>query len=702
MKQISNYKQATVADLEGNGFLEEITKIHVVSYKPFDSKEIRSIPGNETERIKQLLTWHMDSKVPMVFHNGICFDVRVFEKLLNIDLSSLMLIDSLELSWYIEPNRSQHGLDDFFEAFGIPKPKVVDWHNEPYEVYENRCVDDVKINFALWQDQMQRLENLYGISKSQIDLNLVGGRRVSEDEEIYLDQFVGNFSREQWIEKLLTFLMFKRDMAALREKTKCFMDKPGLVKFEGELGGKLQAAKEELEAVMPHVPQYSKKTPPKKPHKKDRSLSAAGVKWNDLVERVGTKDHLGNTLVEWLGDEKKMKVITKYDPPKISSPEQIKRLLFSKGWKPQTFKWVTDEDAKQAWVESGFKKSMKPKPRGIPQINRDGDDGKELCPSVQALAEEIPEIRVYEKYTVIKHRFDTVKGFLTRMGEGNLIEAGVGGLTNTLREKHRGVVNLPGIDKMYGKNIRGSFIAGEGFTLLGSDLSGLEDRTKHHFMIPHDPEYVATMMDENYDAHIKMALTANMITPKEFDEYLQGIKPDHVKAARSKGKTTNYACVYNSGAETLARSSGMPLPEAKKLLKAYWELNWAVKAIAEEQNIIQDAYGQKWLINPVNGFCYSLRKESDRFSTLCQGTGSFFFDMWINNIMTKMEQAFKTKRLSLLMHDEFMVRFKDSEKIKNIMRNITNSALEEVNAEFKLRRPLGCDVQFGHNYAEIH
>jgi len=37
-----------------------------------------------------------------------------------------------------------------------------------------------------------------------------------------------------------------------------------------------------------------------------------------------------------------------------------------------------------------------------PQITVAGDEGKELCPSLLELAEEVPEIKVYAKYCVLK------------------------------------------------------------------------------------------------------------------------------------------------------------------------------------------------------------------------------------------------------------------------------------------------------------
>jgi len=407
-----------------------------------------------------------------------------------------------------------------------------------------------------------------------------------------------------------------------------------------------------------------------------------------------------------------VKVLVGYEEPNGNSPEQIKNFLYSKGWKPQTFKYEKDEEAFNAWVSKKPKegathqawkmwKEARPEEKAIPQITVAGDEGKELCPSLLELAEEVPEIKVYAKYCVLKHRLGVLNGFKRDLYQGKL-QARINGFTNTLRVQHAEVVNLPGIDKAYGKIVRGVLVAGKGRISVGSDLSSLEDRVKHHFMLAHDPDYVATMQQEDFDPHILMALIAKMITQEEFDQFKLGNKTANAKAARKKGKTTNYASVYNAGAAKIAQAAGVDLKEGKVLHEAYWKLNWSVKTIAEEQVVIKDSRGHKWLINPINGFCYSLRKESDRFSTLAQGTGSFFFDMWVDRILTKMEEKYGKKTLTFSAHDECVIVINDVERYKAEFAVMIKEAIESVNVEYKLRRRLGCETQFGQRYSEIH
>lgn len=664
MKSIYNWKQATVADLESDNLLDKATKLHVLGFQ-MNEKDIQTFRGSsESQRIVKFFQWHMDNEIPIVMHNGISFDVPLMEKLFGIDLSKLMLIDTLAVSWYLNFERRTHGLGTFHEEYGIEKPAVDDWSEQPYEVYQNRVVEDVKINQALWKDLKKRLIEIYTTAKIEIDAGAVGGKRISSDEVLAIDELVG-LSVEEHINRLLTFLMFKMDCARLQEKTMWEVDVDLLLETEAKLEVICNEAKDELESAMPKVPQYTKKEAPKKPFKKDGTLSATGIKWKELMEVYEAKDvdEYGTLRVQTTEVKGVFKVLNGYEEPSASSPIQVKNLLYSHNWSPISFKYEKDEEKFNAWIAKKPKegshhskwnewKDCKPEERAIPQITVGGDDGKELCESVLELAEQVPEIRKYAEYNVAKHRLGVIKGFIRDLKNGKWLQARIGGFTNTLRVMHRELVNLAGIDKAYGKEIRGVLIAGDGKCLLGSDMSSLEDRVKHGLMLPYDPEYVATMQEEDYDPHILMALTAGMVTRKEYEDFKKGIKSANAKAARKKGKTTNYASVYNAGAAKIAQAAGVSLKEGKALHEAYWKLNWSVKAIAEDQCVIRDSRGHKWLVNPINGFCYALRKESDRFSTLAQGTGSYFFDMWVDNILTETEKRYGKKTLTGSFHKQ--------------------------------------------------
>lgn len=762
MKHITNWRKASVCDLEANGLLHDVSEMHVMSYKMHSPKlegafveaTIRRDKADRQGRdykqqVVAFFKYHIDNGIPVVMHNGIGYDAPAVYKLLGpeleaagVDLSALMVIDTLALSWYLSPERNLHGLDSFFEDYGIAKPKIDSWEQGEDETLEefldrmqNRCQEDVKINWALWDDHMIRLDDMYSKAQELIDFGQrieeknggvkvlnVGGTRQSKDEWIPIDDMIGR-SVDKAVDSILTFLMFKMDCAALQEATRWETDVEHIRTSLEKLEAIVLSAREGLAAVMPLVPKYAKKTEPKAdPFKKNGDRNSHWVKWDGVMQNLATgatDPDSGAVLVYIDPDDEKVegkqvyRVWNKNEDPNPGSPVQVKDFLFSKGWVPQSFKYEKDEVAFNAWVASKPQgkankhqwdrwKANRPEERAIPQISVGGDDGKELCHSLIELAEEVPAIKVYADYKVAENRRNTLRGFLEAMEDGKWLKARIGGFTNTLRVKHRELVNLPGVDKPYGYDIRGGLIAGIKRILVGSDMSSLEDRVKHHFMLPHDPEYVATMQADDFDPHILMALIAKMITQQEFDDFKAGNKSANAKAARKKGKTTNYASVYNAGAAKIAQAAGVALEEGQILHKAYWELNWSVKAIADEQVVFKDARGGKWLINPINGFCYSLRKESDRFSTLAQGTGSYFFDMWVDNILNAMVETFGRKTLSGSFHDECIICMGDSEKNRATIAKIIKDAVLKVNTDYGLRRKLDCETQFGQRYADIH
>jgi len=710
MKLITNWKNATVADIESDNLLDKATKIHVLSYEMQAGSEGSF---SESARIKKFFEYHIKNNIPVVMHNGIGYDVPLVEKILGLDLSNIMLIDTLSISWYLNTDRQLHGLDSFFPDYGIAKPKIDDWEGLTYKEYRHRCEMDVKINKALWEDFKERLVSLYTKVKEAVDSGKVDGRRVSDDEVCYIDQYKYSSSVEDYVDRILTFLMFKADCARLKEKTKFKVDEVALNSLIEDLSVRIEAARVELESVMPQVPQYTKKNKPAKPFKKNGELSASGLSWNEELSKVGIADENGNELVKQV-DVDTLQILKGYEPPNINGHQQIKDFLFSKGWKPRAFKFVKDEDAQQKWANSGFKPQLKPKPRAIPQVSVDGDDGKQLCESVLELAESVPEIMSYAKYTTIKHRLDMCKGFKRDLREGGYLCARVGGYTNTLREQHREIVNIPSLAKPYGKEIRNLFVAGKGNIFLGSDLSSLEDKVKHMFMIPHDPEYVESMSQKGYDPHLAIAVMAEIMTKEEMEEFksLKSMGDDKsseqarrfevLGKIRQTGKQGNYSCQYGAGADTFARASGVPLVTAKKVVEGYAKLNWAIKAIADEQAVVFDHKDKMWLVNPINGFAYSLRGEKDKFSTLCQGTGSYFFDIWVDRVVDRMYDKWGVRRLTCECHDDFVQCFKDTLGNREAMTEITLQSLRSINEEYKLRKELTCDIHFGEKYSDIH
>ena len=139
---------------------------------------------------------------------------------------------------------------------------------------------------------------------------------------------------------------------------------------------------------------------------------------------------------------------------------------------------------------------------------------------------------------------------------------------------------------------------------------------------------------------------------------------------------------------------------ADRLYKGYWKLNWSVKVIAE--NTVTKTFGKyKWLFNPVNGFWYYLKKDKDKFSTLCQGTGTYVFDVWLDEINDICIERYK-REMPLMgqWHDEGLWRVKLGKR--EIWNNVIETANIRLNDKLKMNREFASTPEYGPSYGQVH
>ena len=612
-----------VFDVEANGLLDTATKIHCLSYTA-DGVTYDTL--FDYDGMRDLIL----SQQGLIGHNIIRYDVPLLEKILDIKIEA-RLFDTLPMSWVLNYNRPKHGLESFGEDFGIPKPKIDDWNNLTQDDYRHRCVEDVKINWKLWQDVLKRFMFIY---KSKCELD-----------------------------KFFRYLQFKMECAAEAERVGWKLDvdlaKDCVAKLTEQQSSKIN----ELKGVMPRVKITTKKSKPKVCFKKDGSPSSHGERWFALLDEHRLPRHY----------EGEVEVIKGWDQPNPNSNDQVKSWLFSLGWEPCTFNYI-----KESPTET----------RLVPQVRSNG----ELTKSVKRLIKDNPVVSVLDGLTVIQHRLKIFEGFLECEYNG-YVRAEVDGLTNTLRFKHKKpLVNLPAVDKPWGKEVRGCLTVPDGYTLCGADMTSLEDTTKRHYMYPYDPDYVNDMSQEGFDPHLDLALHANAVSQIEIDEYNAG-RNDQLKDLRKDFKVVNYSATYGVGKAKLARTTGMSEESAQELLDAYWKRNWSVKAFIDNQKV-RKINDEMWVQNPVSKFWHSLRYEKDVFSTLNQSTGAYCFDKWV--------AYYRTRRPNIIgqFHDESINLVRKGEEDEHSAA--LEWAIKKLNQNLKLNVDLGIQIQYGQRYSNVH
>ena len=603
-----------------------------------DATKIHCLSYIDTDRDKDIITLYDYDDMRLLFsvkkhfagHNIIRYDIPLLEKILDINIDA-RLYDTLPMSWVMNPTRSKHGLDSFFPDFGIEKPKIDDWSNLSIEDYSHRCEEDVKITQALWNNLLERFMVLYKDKKE--------------------------------LDKFFKYLEFKMDCARQAEQSGWRVN-VDLAKNCVEELTELQNKKvTELIDVMPMRKLYRVQSKPKVCYKKDGTLSSHGRRWFDLLEEHGLPDTY----------DKDVTVVKGAEEANPNSTEQVKEWLYSLGWQPCTYKYNKNK-------ETGEEKKVE-------QVRLNG----ELTESVKLLAKDNPAVQVLDGLTVLQHRLGILNGFVECERDGYL-RAEIDGLTNTLRFKHKKpLVNLPSVEKPWGKEIRSCLIAPQGSLLCGADMTSLEDTTKRHYMKPYDPRYVEEMSRKGFDPHLDLAKHAKVITQSDIEKHQRG--EIDLKALRKDFKVVNYSATYGVGAAKLSRETGMSVKKAQALLDAYWKRNWSVRAFSDAQKIRRIGE-EMWIQNPVSKFWHSLRYEKDAFSTINQSTGSYCFDKWV--------AYYRMRRPNIVgqFHDESINVIKEGEQ--NEHTSVLTWAINKLNEQLKLNVDLGIDVQYGKTYADVH
>ena len=276
----------TVFDIETDGLLDVLTKIHVMSWSN-DMGEVKHTHDYDEMRYVLLNT------ETLVGHNIIRFDIPAIEKVLGIEVKA-RLIDTLALSWYLHHDRLKHGLEGYGEDYGVPKPKITDWDSLTPQEYAHRCDEDVKINNRLWRDLGMKLNKLY---------------QDPTDKD-----------------RLIDYLSFKLDCAKEQEALQWKLDVPKAQAAYDEILQLKEEKVEQLADAMPKRILTRMAGQPKVMRKKDGELSSHGERWVDLCKEYMQPITTVGFMIK-TGEER----------GNPNSNDQVKEWLYSLGWKPRTY-----------------------------------------------------------------------------------------------------------------------------------------------------------------------------------------------------------------------------------------------------------------------------------------------------------------------------------------------------------------------------
>ena len=260
-----------------------------------------------------------------------------------------------------------------------------------------------------------------------------------------------------------------------------------------------------------------------------------------------------------------------------------------------------------------------------------------------------------------------------------------GTATGRLSSKNPNLQNIP-VRSESGRQIRKSFVARDGYTLVGIDYSQIELRLLAHFS---KDDALVEAFNNDLDIHTQTAV-------KIFGQ-------DKAKENRGIAKSINFGLLYGMGSRKLSETLGISTKEAKTYIESYFEAFISVKDYMKsiEEFALEHGYVET-LLNRRRLFDFESAAAMIRASylresvnTKFQGSAADLVKLSMNKIHKKYKNNDEIKML-LQIHDELIFEIKKDKvetytaDLKDIMENI-----------YELNVPLKVSINIGNNWGEL-
>jgi len=256
----------------------------------------------------------------------------------------------------------------------------------------------------------------------------------------------------------------------------------------------------------------------------------------------------------------------------------------------------------------------------------------------------------------------------------NIISAG----TVTLRAAHRypNLAQVPSVGAEFGKECRELFTVPADYSLVGSDLSGLELRCLAHFLAYTDGgDYAQEIL--NGDIHTTNQKAAGLDT-------------------RDQAKKFIYTLLYGGGDKRVGEVLGKGAKEGKATKEKFFK---AMPSFNQLKTQVQAAAERGYLIG-LTGEQVKIRSAHAALNTLLQNTGSTISKKWVILIDQELKKQGLDAKIIAWVHDEVQIKCKKG--IVDDVGDITRRMAKEVGDYFKFKIPIASEYTVGNNWSETH
>lgn len=644
-----------VFDVETDGLIPELTKVHSLVLKDLDTGEVMSgadqpgyVPVTEALDVLQkadLIVGHniitfdvpaLQKVYPNFAPSGVVRDTHVLSRLIwpDLEVDDWRWIKKYErrgrsMTWFLKKFRAgSHKLDAWGARLGIKKlefGKTTDWKewSKSMQVY---CERDVDVNERLWKKILSKKP-----SKESVELE---------------HRF--------------------QDIILLQEQTG--------VRFDDTAAHELYAELSEQRAEL--AEKLRKDYPPRK----------IPMKTPDHYAYRGGKYETKKVAIEKARKYAKANGRTiKSEVAKIEEgPPRVKLIPFN----PNSHKQVADRIIERfGWKPKKFNKD------GTPSLDES---------VINSL--KFPGIEDIKMYMLISKRIGQVaegrQAWLKHVTDEKRIHGRVitnGTFTGRCAHRSPNLGQVPRIDKPYGPECRSLFIASPGYWLLGWDASGLELRGLAHFLAPYDG-----------------GAMAERVVDGDIHSYNQNLMPD-LLVSRDAAKTFIYAFIYGAGDEKLGKIvrkyyalEGRTPPKGK-LRKLGHNLRTRFKrevpGFESLMAKVKQAANRGW-VKGLDGRIMEVRSEHSTLNTIIQSAGGVLMKMALVHYHAKLVHKMRLKygddwRYVLNVHDEWQQEVR-SKELAEELGEVCNESLREAGKSFGFRCRLDGEYKIGENWSDTH
>ena len=230
---------------------------------------------------------------------------------------------------------------------------------------------------------------------------------------------------------------------------------------------------------------------------------------------------------------------------------------------------------------------------------------------------------------------------------------------------------VPATRLAFGKDCRELFTVQPGYSLVGSDLSGLELRCFAHFL-------------NDGGAYAKEILSGD----------IHSANAKAVGLSRDQAKTFIYALLYSAGDQRLGEIVGKGAKEGKRLRDNFIAANPSYATLKKAVERAAD----RGFIKGLDGRRIKVRSAHSALNTLLQSTGAILCAKWVTLINKELADLDAT--IIAWVHDEVQIEVKKG--LEEHVGDIARRCAEEAGRAFSLNIPIAAEYAIGRTWADTH